>query len=200
MAIAFFRNDNDYEIIVPGYDADVKVPRKGVISGNYYLNLYQKIGLTRLDDDAGLEVVYNYEIPPEVYVGGGVENTLSYWTSPDTLGSVPTTAYEEGILTIEDFGVTSGFIESVMFKEGENYDVGLERSGTKTLKVTDGTTGYGKLLLEQLLFSRTNEATPEGVNHPGVKGELRITDYGIFFCIDTNTWRVIPFTTDFPPA
>lgn len=173
------------------------MPRKGVISGNYYLGLYQKVGLTRLDDDAGLDVVYNYEIPPEVYTGGGVENTLSYWTSPDTLGSVPTTAYEEGILTIEDFGVTSGFIESVTFKDGENYDVGLERSGANKLKITDGASGFGKLEIEQLIFSNLLSA-PETENSIGTKGELRITSYGIYLCIDTNTWRVIPFTTNFP--
>jgi len=65
MAIAFFRNDNDYEIIVPGYQKEVKVPRQGIISGNYYLGLYDKINLTRLADDLNVTVVYNYEIPPD---------------------------------------------------------------------------------------------------------------------------------------
>lgn len=148
--------------------------------------------LTRLEDDLNLTVIYNYEIPPDDLtesIGGmGVESTIPYWETETTLSTISTSSYQDGILNIEDLSATTHFVESLTFKDGENYDVGLERERANVVKVTDGSTGNGGIQAAAFFVSALGVAPDPGGDLSGVIGEIRFCEDAIYLCVGLNSW------------
>lgn len=66
-------------------------------------------------------------------------------------------------------------------------DSGIARLTTASLRVTDGSTGYGSLTTSQYRLSALNTA-PANATDTGTLGEIRIAADYIYICTATNTW------------